>query len=1257
MKLRLSALLVAVIVSVTVRGQSHESDLMYEQGVELYSKGLYTEAIPFFQKADSLDYAQLEEGSYRAEYALWWLASCYYKLGDTDTARSLYPHYYMYAPVDRRLTVESDALFMLSDEYLYEGDLSSAIECLDKGAAIEKSVLGPRSLYYANTIANKAQILIDSGCYDDVESLVGEVLGIYKELSDGYGIGNCYIMLGDKAGYNEDCDLAISYYETACDTFAHYGYKTETADPLLHIAGCKNELSLYDEALEICGAAMSVVEADTAIQEGDYAYALLYSNMAVSEYFLDIYDKSFGHSCLADSIFKENGDIQSHEYFSNGMYMTLSACSRGTGECSVIIKELYDNCRCVETDDPYYGLMMRDIQQLYYSHNPDSIPTAKLVTLQRQLADDYKQTYGEKSSYYLEELSDLLSTYGKGDYIIYHIPEYKELMAEISGLVESVEDFPMARKVNIYKHISQGEDLVYGDVDKAISTIKKALAMLEEAGLDSCYVYCDLLNTMAGYYNGKADYYNAYVYYTAARGIYEALGICQNEKYSDVLKNIAVYYLNVGDMSKAEDCYEKANGILSDLGLIDDSHNDIRDLFCLASFGKREEAVRWLDEYQTAMESLPNEGGVSYTKLIYNFTRMIENEENASQDVEELFNLLCGKLPEVDVIGFNQVGYYINAGNDEAAIAKALELVEKMEKRSYINLQIISEIYASLSALYLKRGNNNEAVECAWKAMQSASQHISDNFRTMAYNERANFWNKYYEWFTVKLPNMAYRLDEERMNGILYNSVLMSKGLLLNSEIELKRLIAETEDTTVISLYEDLQILYTQRQKLAKEPDVYAHLSSEIDSKEKVLINTIKEYGDYTKNLTLTWNDICECLTSDEAAVEFVVCPFNEDSVMYSALVLRPGQKPHFVKLFSERELLSIPSDSLYISSSLSQLVWEPLQEELSGVKSVYFSPQGLLYSTAIEYAPTNNGQLISDTYNLYRLSSTREIVMEHKSKLKTAAVLYGGLNYNADMASVAAAPKRRVNSDTSIPRASVEYVRGALSGVMDLKYTLAEVLQIGDMYKSAGENCYTYTGNEGSEESFKDLSGAGMTLIHIATHGYYYTEKQHDSKSIPALHTPVMTSEDKALTRSGLLFAGANTALRHGAIPSDRDDGILTAQEISTLDLRGLDLVVLSACQTALGEMTGDGVFGLQRGFKKAGANALLMSLWNVDDKATQLLMTTFYRNYIKLSMNGVEDAKRVALRNAQDELRNIEGGKYNSPELWAAFILLDGL
>ena len=185
------------------------------------------------------------------------------------------------------------------------------------------------------------------------------------------------------------------------------------------------------------------------------------------------------------------------------------------------------------------------------------------------------------------------------------------------------------------------------------------------------------------------------------------------------------------------------------------------------------------------------------------------------------------------------------------------------------------------------------------------------------------------------------------------------------------------------------------------------------------------------------------------------------------------------------------------------------------------------------------------------------------------------------------------------------------------------------------------YIGNKGTEASFKALSGQNTGLIHVGTHGFFY--RSDDTLNIQKYHLG-----NNPLSHSGLLFAGADNKWFGDSIPNGVDDGFLTALEISSLDFRGLDLVVLSACETGKGDINSDGVFGLQRGFKMASANSLLMSLWTVDDAATCMLMTEFYKNWI----NG--KSKREALALAQQAVRSHKG--WESPHYWAAFILLDG-
>jgi CHAT domain-containing protein len=189
------------------------------------------------------------------------------------------------------------------------------------------------------------------------------------------------------------------------------------------------------------------------------------------------------------------------------------------------------------------------------------------------------------------------------------------------------------------------------------------------------------------------------------------------------------------------------------------------------------------------------------------------------------------------------------------------------------------------------------------------------------------------------------------------------------------------------------------------------------------------------------------------------------------------------------------------------------------------------------------------------------------------------------------------------------------------------------------------------NEESFKALTGRNENIIHLSTHGFLWTdEAAHNQNYFNQYKFFKRNFSVAPLSRCGLLLAGANIALTGHShdLPKNIQDGILTAQEISLLNLSNCNLVVLSACETARGDITSDGVYGLQRAFKIAGVQTILMSLWKIDDTATQILITEFYKNWIEKKLS-----KREALKNAQDVLRSNE--KYKDPKYWAGFIMLD--
>jgi CHAT domain-containing protein len=213
---------------------------------------------------------------------------------------------------------------------------------------------------------------------------------------------------------------------------------------------------------------------------------------------------------------------------------------------------------------------------------------------------------------------------------------------------------------------------------------------------------------------------------------------------------------------------------------------------------------------------------------------------------------------------------------------------------------------------------------------------------------------------------------------------------------------------------------------------------------------------------------------------------------------------------------------------------------------------------------------------------------------------------------------------------------------VSALPGTKVEIDGVSKLLKASGYQVNQVMQKEANEKNIKALKGPA--LLHIATHGYFLQDTDGSSGSVFGVNAE--NASNNPLLRSGLILAGAGKAISGttGDISSN-DNGVLTAYEAMNLNLEGTNLVILSACETGLGDVkSGEGVYGLQRAFQVAGADALIMSLWKVDDAATQLLMTNFYTNWIKLGN------KQKAFKQAQLQLMT----KYKDPYYWGAFVMM---
>lgn len=622
-----------------------------------------------------------------------------------------------------------------------------------------------------------------------------------------------------------------------------------------------------------------------------------------------------------------------------------------------------------------------------------------------------------------------------------------------------------------------------------------------------------------------------------------------------------------------------------------------------------------------------------------------------------------------------------------------LQAIGLAEKAKDVQLAVLGADHPDNAQLFFNlacfnhKHNSAATLRYYHDALQLQTRDVRNNFSHLTSSEREDYWNR--RSYTYKLaPTLLYANRGDRLIlADAYNAQLFTKGLLLNSEINFQNFLQQTGDTTLINQYDRLAQLHRDIESAynlppAERAERIGQLSAEAATLEKQLVKGCKQFGNFMQGLEGDFHVVADALKDDEVAIEFVNLDVRGFGDTYGALYLRKGwNTPRYKMLFADVDLDEIGMEAPKLSSllaspeginevygkiSLGQLVWGKLLPELSGVKTIYFSPTGMLYQLGIENLAIDATSTITDHFDCHRLSSTRLVANRPSSTGKYGkAAIYGGFNYDMDAPTIEryseiakadanAAPIDTTDIDLDNFLADINDATRAIDslsirgGVSYLPGTEKESSAIMSYLLEKEVEAKAYQGDMGVEETFKTLDGRNTELIHIATHGFAFTaselSQQQDFASLLR-----GGGDDNPLNRTGLLFAGANHSIKGGQLPKGVDNGILTAREISLVDLSGARLVVLSACRTGVGEVRDDGVFGLQRGFKKAGAETLLMSLWSVSDEATMTMMKAFYAALVQ------GHPKHEAFHMAQKAVRDVEG--FNSPYFWASFVMLDDL
>lgn len=578
---------------------------------------------------------------------------------------------------------------------------------------------------------------------------------------------------------------------------------------------------------------------------------------------------------------------------------------------------------------------------------------------------------------------------------------------------------------------------------------------------------------------------------------------------------------------------------------------------------------------------------------------------------------------------FNQQGDY-NAATiyyQQAANVKKEHADTKSQSYALLLLNVITTLYNA--------EQYEESIPYIEEYLHILRQMLQRNFTVMSQKEREAYWDAQAQILDNLLVSATYAaLNNKNADAsLLYDICLLSKSLLLDTSIHIENLIHASTNRQLKHLRDQLIEAQQKLLLLDNYGTEYAEkLNKQCDSLQHLLLQGMTLLQSQMKQLHITWRDIQKQLTKNDVAVEFICLGTGKDTE-YSVIILRHDWKfPKVYYLNGLAETLSaqqITPIEMHDNAIFGKLVWQAVLKHAKVDDHIYFVPAGQLQLMSAEYFSINSDVKMYDRYHMHRLSSTKQLLRPQQNTAISSVALVGGMDYNAKIDEIAFYMdeyKHDPASDTSYTQLPpTNQIWQPLPGA------LREVQQINDLLTSRHIKTFIATHDAATDGALYAIAREHYDIIHISTHGFYGNNSQ----------------------QVGLVMAGANTLRLH---PNTHyGTGILNAEQLAKLSLRNTQLAVLSACQTGIGKVTTEGVFGLQRAFKRAGVHSLLVSLWEVNDAVTATLMTTFYKAI--LAGYQYNEAYIIAIDSIRKTTFNINGVPTTGDDisLYGAFVLID--
>jgi len=963
----------------------------------------------------------------------------------------------------------------------------------------------------------------------------------------------------------------------------HGGSSLEYAKVLSNLGKIRIEQQLYAGVEDMLEAALSIKKQVAGENSMEYAETL---NI------LGVYYTFTGNIKAAEPALVQASKIQLELKGSNDISYITSLIDIGTlkfmtrefSEAEQYYKKSVE-LGCVDSEPLSFGGLMC-LSSLYATMG--KYPEAKVYV--EQYITAIKDSYPKNHPSYVAALTNL----GGFQVVLSEYDEAEQTLLESSEL--SLAAF--GEKHNYYIHSLSGLSVLYsktGQYEKAEPVAEKSLSITKALYGQGHPEVVRGLNNLASLYLKTGNYTKAEQAVTEAMEITEQT-VGQNSieyvRLSNVLANIHI--------SKEE--FEKAYPILlhadSLLATIEGGHTEL-ELALLNNVN------RMLFNIQSVEDTILEE------RLI----EVIEKKKRLIGENESYF------------LSLNNLAVFYDERNKHAQARTLFDsLLVTVEKNSGIESLLYHRILLNSCFNYELTGNVEQAKQSFRSFLELSKERVSSNFAFMPENERELYWKTLNDNIK-RCQSFAdrYKNEDPELAYLAYDCELFSKNLLLCSSQAVRQSILQSNNEQLIENWNSLASLKNNPQSDADT----------IRSLEKQLMIQSKEYRQLQTNFTINYRDIALSLEDHDAAIEFITYETADSTGvterLYTALILRRnGSQVEIATLTqcTENDLKQALYSSVYDFDALYNLIWSPINEHLCGIRNVYISPSGLLNS--VPFAALRHKEMyLSDHYSIHTVLSSKDIISLKNNRQQFSnkhAILFGGADFGLT----------KEDFGNSVVRGQgFDYLPGSRQEVEEISKILSDM----------DWDVTTFIDKNATETLLKaNLDQNSPALLHISTHGYYFSLAEEPI--IPESNRFYKHS-DNPLMRCGLLFSGVNSTWNGQAQTTNTDDGILTAYEISNLNLSNTDLVVLSACETGLGDVDySEGVYGLQRAFRLAGAKAMIVSLWKVSDKETVEMMTEFYKNWsenmdIKQAFSAIQYKLRVK--------------HPDNPRSWAGFVMIE--